>query len=842
MDTAMNLSCHNDPRRDAVRAFQGRVGLDFVEVSADQLTLHVYFLGKLPPQLREDGPQLDRHLRLDGGTRTTGIRIVDVDPHVGEEPDVDDWLLVRLDRRGDHSRYRLSLLDVEGLDPMYASAEFSFKVGCPSDLDCQSRPACIEAPPAEPSISYLAKDYASFRRLIQDRLALISPDWPLAHVPDIGVTLTELLAYAGDYLSYYQDAVATEAYLATARQRISVRRHARLVDYFLHEGCNARAWVAIATAQDLSLPAQEIAFLSGIDPSLPLPSVLGPKAIADHPSLGYETFEPMLPTGASELTLHAAHNQIHFYDWGRDDCCLPRGATSATLRDAWRDDADGSRALALKVGDVLLLKEVRGARSGLEADADPTRVWPVRLTAVEPGEDSLYNVGANDGDAPARPIPLVEVQWHPEDALPFPLCLSALGPAPACARLRELSVAVGNVVLVDHGRRVGSLDLGTVPQGESQARCECENQPSEIELLPGRCSWHLPDAPLTHATAAPPPDTSANAGLLQDPRAALPSLTLADSDGGTWSPVFDLLASRPDDRHVVAEIDNEGLARLRFGNGELGRQPAAGQRFSARYRLGNGSAGNVGAHSINRLLLRNSEWNGADLRIDNPLAASGGIDPESLAQARMLAPGAFRKQLLRAITADDYARIAERDRRVQRASGELVWTGSWYEADVALDPYGQVPAAPALINEVQLGLERVRRMGHDLHVETATYVSLDLALEVCALPGYERGAIKAALLDHFSAGRRRDGQPGYFHPDRLGFGQSLRVSALIAEAMSVPGVECARVIRLQRMFAAANRELEDGIARIGAHEIPRLDNDPDYPEHGKLAITVGGGR
>ena len=69
------------------------------------------------------------------------------------------------------------------------------------------------------------------------------PDWQERHVPDLGVTLVELLAYVGDYLSYYQDAVGTEAYLGTARQRISVRRHARLVDYQLHEGCNARAWV-----------------------------------------------------------------------------------------------------------------------------------------------------------------------------------------------------------------------------------------------------------------------------------------------------------------------------------------------------------------------------------------------------------------------------------------------------------------------------------------------------------------------------------------------------------------------------------------------------------------------
>ena len=54
-----------------------------------------------------------------------------------------------------------------------------------------------------------------------------------------------MLAYVGDHLSYQQDAVATEAYLGTARRRVSVRRHARLVDYAMHDGCNARAWVQV---------------------------------------------------------------------------------------------------------------------------------------------------------------------------------------------------------------------------------------------------------------------------------------------------------------------------------------------------------------------------------------------------------------------------------------------------------------------------------------------------------------------------------------------------------------------------------------------------------------------
>ena len=77
-----------------------------------------------------------------------------------------------------------------------------------------------------------------------DRLSLLAPGLAASAArPTSGVALVELLAYVADELSYRQDAVATEAYLATARRRISLRRHARLVDYLMHEGCNARAWV-----------------------------------------------------------------------------------------------------------------------------------------------------------------------------------------------------------------------------------------------------------------------------------------------------------------------------------------------------------------------------------------------------------------------------------------------------------------------------------------------------------------------------------------------------------------------------------------------------------------------
>ena len=90
-----------------------------------------------------------------------------------------------------------------------------------------------------------------FLTLILDRLRQLAPSWGGASEADIGVVLAELVAYVGDQLSYRQDAVTTEAYLGTARSRISLRRHARLVDYRISEGCNSRALVCVSVTSRL---------------------------------------------------------------------------------------------------------------------------------------------------------------------------------------------------------------------------------------------------------------------------------------------------------------------------------------------------------------------------------------------------------------------------------------------------------------------------------------------------------------------------------------------------------------------------------------------------------------
>jgi hypothetical protein len=809
----------------------GRNGLDYVEVSRDQRTLTAYFLGKLPREFQPSAPDRASHLAVEGGRRITGIQIGDVIPVVDPDPEKDDALLIKLDRYGDFSTYTLRLVNVDNIDPRYDHVDFSFKVDCPSDLDCAPACVCDPAIVPEPEINYLAKDYGSFRQLILDRLALLMPGWRETHAADIGVMLAEVLAYTGDYLSYYQDAVATEAYLDTARQRISVRRLVRLMDYFLHQGCNARAWVCVEVSNDLPLPAGA-SFITGMNSALSATqTILTWDALVQVPPTDYEVFEPV---NAAPVMLREAHNRIPFYTWGERACCLERGSTSATLLDGWVGEG-GGRKLNLAPGDVLIFEEVLGPATAVAGDADPKRRQAVRLTKVTQGEDPVFP------DDSGRPTPYVDIEWAPGDALSFPFCISALGPAPDCLYLSDVSVARGNVILVDHGRTQPPEDLGSVPTLASSAVCECAGEPGDVQLIPGRISPTLNKAPLTYRQVPPGDTAAATSSLTQDVRQGRPQVFLTSTPSKPWETRYDLIESGPDQWHFVVEIDNDGLAHLRFGDGMLAAQPPAGMRFSATYRTGNGTAGNVGAESISRLVL-NSPLSGVAVTVRNPLPAQGGTDAEPIAEAKLYAPHVFQKQIERAITPEDYETIAERNEKIQRASAALTWTGSWYEADVAVDPLGSETASRELLEGIEHYLEAYRRMGQDLEVLPARYVPLDLELEVCALPSYERAHVKAALLDVFSTRRLPGGKKGFFHPDNLTFGEGIHMSEIIAVAQAVKGVESVTVKQFHRLFEPPNFEIENAILPLAHSEITQLDNDPNYPERGKLVIRVLGGR
>ncbi len=334
-----------------------------------------------------------------------------------------------------------------------------------------------------------------------DRLRQLMPSWSGGSEADIGVVLAELVAYVGDQLSYQQDAVATEAYLGTARSRISLRRHARLVDYRISEGCNARAYVSVQVSSPMVLD-RAATRLNSFAPGMPSSLAVGAGNETAALDAGTIVFEPM-----QDAHLFPEHNAMRFYAWGDADCCLPRGATQATLIGSY---------LNLKLGDILVFKEALGPQTGFPADADIRHRCAVRLTAFatedgqgDPLVDPLFEngTGAPIRSAAQLPTPVTQIRWSDDDALPFPVCISStfVDATGEKRSIADVSVVIGNVVLAAQGLSMPPVALPPFPAPtlfrppSGAERCN----PQRPVPFPPFFRPRLPAAPLTQAVPLP---------------------------------------------------------------------------------------------------------------------------------------------------------------------------------------------------------------------------------------------------------------------------------------------------------------------------------------------------
>ncbi len=894
-------TCCDEQRRDAVNKHPTLNGIDYLEVldrdapsnSPRQCTLLLHCLKSVPTKLKDPRePTGERvlaltleNVHLSGGERVRDVQIkwIAIAANPPEEqtneaertfftalPKADHILLVRTHSNGDYSPYQLRLQRSksdqraqEEFDPQLAEVPFSFKVECPNDFDCKPQHVCAKPVTVAPDINYLAKDYASFRRLMLDRMTQLLPDWRARTPADLGVALVELLAYAGDHLSYWQDAVATEAYLNTARRRTSLRRHALLMDYALHEGSNARVWVQLKLAANTpqDIPLAGLRFLSRV-PGLPS------RISADSSSSDYRdafaaqpvVFEPLHPQGELPLAdtttvkLYPAHDTMYFYTWGDSRCCLPKGATSATLSGHFDN---------LQKGAVLIFEEVKGSSTGLPGDADLTHRHAVRLTAVHQYIDEEKTKPLVDPLYPDTKI--TEIEWAPADALPFPLCLSARADEEhGGGFIDNVAVACGNIILADHGLSVRDESLGSVPRArplpieQDADRCN----PAPTEWLPARYRPRLAQGPLTHAPTIQKPaiDTGRRKNFSFNPEApatqafkwrnadVLPMIWLTSTtksdDTENWEAQRDLLDSKSYDTHFVVESEHDGSAFLRFGDDEHGKRPESETAekkttFTAHYRVGQGLVGNIGADSLAHVVTDNGQIAG----VRNPLPARGGSEAESAEQIRRRVPQAFRTQKERAVTPEDYAAVAGRFDDVQRAAATPRWTGSWHTMFITIDREGGQAMDAQYRSALEAFVEPYRMAGHDLVFNDPIYVPLEIEMTVCVAPHYFRSEVHTSLLQVLSNQDLGDGRRGLFHPDAFTFGQPVYLSPIYAAARSVPGVETVQITHFARQGQANNLDaLRKEVMELGRLEIARLDNDRNFPERGVLRLSLHGGK
>jgi hypothetical protein len=757
--------------------------------------------------------------RLRAGTAPGQVQVLQA--VAGAQPNV---LRVRIAPIGDYSTYTLALRDPDptrkhlpypGIDPLFAEIKFKFRPGC-FNLNCA--PTWPASPPLSdaPAIDYLARDYDSFKHVLMSAMQTRVPNWQPTSEADLDQVLIDLIAVDADELSDFQDRVVNEGYFATARKRVSLARHARLVDYHIHQGNQATTWLALKVSSDVVIPAG-----------------FGVWTGRDWQNAGSVIF-----LSQEQQSCFAWLSELTLYDWGGVVTALDAGSVEADLAlpaslDATVEaDADQLRDLFRSgFAPRLLVQQALNPETGTVNGRDIGARQIVQLLEGEAAADTVQD--------PMTGNWLVRVRWRDADKLARRYCF--LTQCPDVPPQEDVSLFHGNLIRVAQGRptltifRPPGAPLANPNTGNFIVTSEAHYESTKWGVL---CA--LPYGPLAYRSTAPGGDTP--------PQSSLTVMVGSQP----WDEQTDLIESESDDEHFIVETDELQRSEVRFGNNVNGRALSLGSVVTCTYQVGQGALGNVGA---DKLIGFDAVSFPEVTQTWNPLDVTDGRDPESPAVILRRAPEAYRQRQLRAVTLEDYVKRAEELDSVSHAAARYAWTGSWRTVRVAIDPRGTTTLDETTRKQIENYLNAVRLIGEDLEIRPAQYVPLDIGMRLCAHPDYWISDLDAVLQQEFSDGYTPDGRPGFFHPDNWTFGQPLYASQLIGRALGVTGVGRVLSISIRRWHSQhgvstveltlAPEDMPESLVEkldVTPFEIIQVANNPDHLEQGRILFSIEGGR
>jgi len=696
-----------------------------------------------------------------------------------------DSMTLRLEAIGDHSTYTITLLDGGDLplDPFFASADFTFTIHCERG-DCRPSPAQAERERSKrPAVDLLTKDYTGFVNLLADRVRVTNPHWADLSPASLERVFLELISHHGDMLSYYQDRVANEAFLDDAGQRHSLRQHGQLLGYDIFDGAAAETVLAFTAATNGYVPKGiEVTMAAGADVSRCVFHVL------------------------ERTRVRKDHSRLAIAAWpGARLAEIPEGSTSALLWDHVDELLPGQQ-LAFVQGtfaQVVTLTEVRqlilpgwAETPGDEGQNPTPSTDPAKVTAI------TWDTPLEAALRPWVDTPpfflygnLAKGRFGEQRTSRIPLSKSAL------------SGDRQSVIVVREQREGGSVFL--------------------LRAL------RVPDGPVLFAEETSDAGAARGAPLIE---VSLPQQR--------FYRVEHLHASQAYDAHYIATADEDGSLWLQFGDGRQGMSvviddPAPAD-MTLRYYVGDPIAGNCAANTLTQIVVPEGSTlldELVGLTVTNVTPGQGGRQPETKEAARLAIPASLRHgRLERAVSLDDYARAARDVPGVARATARALG-GAFNAVLVLVDPEGQAELSPSLRKAVLRRIEAVRMAGREPIVREPEYVPLEVKLAICVEPGALPHRVRDAVYAALRPGTRE--RSGFFHPDRLSFGEEVELGELLAHVQRVPGVRHVKALRFRKLRVSASGPAETRI-RLRSTEVARLDADDDYPENGRLRVLVVG--
>ena len=336
--------------------------------------------------------------------------------------------------------YVLALPEHPDLDPVRRSTVFSFMAELPDGRRLPPAATAHRSSSSSRSSTTWPRTTRSFRRRCRPAPDAQPRNGSSVTRPTSGWRCSSCSRTRATACRYSRTRSPTRRTSTRCAQRISARRHARLVDYRMHDGRNAWApvHIEVSAAAPVQLARGTALFTRLVDPAVrpePAPGTFIPagsitvEALARDPDLAsvaaFETAHTVTCPSRQQRDPHPhAGARRSAASAGRD-----RGLSSTRSRPGL---ATAARPAARRPATTSWSKRWRGLARAPRPT--PTRAPPARaLEEVAELTDPLYARTLVGGVLQIRrtgqpALPLMRVRWRREDALRFPLCLSAGSP------------------------------------------------------------------------------------------------------------------------------------------------------------------------------------------------------------------------------------------------------------------------------------------------------------------------------------------------------------------------------------------------------------------------------
>jgi hypothetical protein len=308
-----------------------------------------------------------------------------------------------------------------------------------------------------------------------------------------------------------------------------------------------------------------------------------------------------------------------------------------------------------------------------------------------------------------------------------------------------------------------NANIGLATQGQSVTEIMGSGNGSTPDQ-----SFTLKQSPLTYVQA---PTPTGRQSTLQ-----------VQVNGVSWTEVPSLYDQPPSQQVFSTLNQSDGTTDVLFGDGVEGSVLPTGQNnIVANYRIGIGSAGNVGPNTLTTLIDRPLGVSGAT----NPGAATGGQDPESVDDIRSNAPLTVLT-LGRAVSLDDYQNYASTFAGIAKAYALWIPSGPAQGVFLTVAAVGGValpPGNPTLANLVA-SLENYGNPLIPITAQSFLETLFGLSADIKYAPAYSQPVVQAQVLQTLSQ--------TYSFAARS-FGQGVSVDEIASVIQAVPGVMAVNV-------------------------------------------------